>query len=155
MKNIKNLKIVGLGLCLNASLLTGCNSLPFGTGMGIIYYESGEIEGKLSYQDVDNHVKIVTFEENDAEITRLVYVNNYKYTNISLSYYDLESGTLLKTNSNVNDYSKTGENLNIIDTKEFIPYLFVDENIKDKYDVSELIDVYKENYVNKEKVLDK
>lgn len=163
MKNIKNLKVVGLALCMNASILTGCSNkhtVEIYTNLfnsSTITYEENDNEivsvtGNISYNKIVDSVRVVTFESNKKETTRLVYIRVYRndaYT-YNYNYYDLKTGT------NIYSYTESkGEiidstnDINLVNKEPFIPYLMEDDNIQYKYDINELIQLYDEKVKSK------
>ena len=82
--NIKNLKVVAAGLCLGATLLTGCsNKIPHISSNLTI--EDNKVEGNISYQDLDKYAEIIKFEQDGKENVMLCLKNEYFY-NLNTNY---------------------------------------------------------------------
>lgn len=152
MKKNKNLKIIGLALCMNASILTGCGKQHIKIvdyRHHIIYnYDENNtitsIKGTVGYYNVADNIRIVTLRKNDCETTKLMYI---KYDNFdNLNYYDL------KTGDKVVSYKKEdgeqafvpSDDIEIIKSEEILPYLMADDNFKYDYDINEVMQAYNE-----------
>ena len=60
MKGVYYLKILTAGLCLGATLLTGCGE-KITLDNSELKLHSGSVIGPIDYEDLDRYVKIVTF----------------------------------------------------------------------------------------------
>lgn len=151
-KNFKKLKVLSIGLCVGTTLLTGCNNKEhFGTST--ISYESKIPQGKIKYDDLSNHLKIVTLEQNEMTNHLLLMKNIEEYNYDSIYRYDATTYVDLKTGTSiikytVNNDKKTwtiGENLNIIEEQDITGYLLQEDFIKKEYDVNEIITFFEES----------
>ena len=91
MKHIKNLKIIGVGVLLSGISIFLINKYPGDENKSLetltnLSYdtETKKMTGTLSYEEVSENIKIVTFEENGNQFEELMYVYE-KDTNFPLS----------------------------------------------------------------------
>ena len=170
MMKIKNFKVLSFAAMMNAMLLTGChvpadayashNYEPYNPTR--YYLESDEnnnetvvIVGDLSYELVRDNIKIITFATGDVEFTRLVFEreewSNDEPKGAVFRLYDLETGTCIVTyEKGKYDVGASRDNIDVVDINSFLPYIMDDENIKTRYEVQELVDIYNEKVVNAE-----
>lgn len=162
--DIKNLRVMAASLCLGATLLTGCgNKIPDISSK--LTVENNKLEGNISYGDLDNHVEIISFEQDGKENTMLCLktVSSGYYTNGTYSscttYYDLVSGASLIQYIKAKDkvtYS-LGESLSVKEELPLTPYLVTEGFIKSEYTVDEVVEFFNEkvkpSLVSKEKEL--
>lgn len=154
--NIKNLKVLGAGLCLGAVLLTGCGEDRISVGNSDIILEDGKTAGSISYEDIDKCVRIVSFEQDGVINYRLLSVTNglFNYAYASsvnyeyFKYYDLKTGSCVLEyydyyNQEKMEY-KIGEGLNIVEEKSITPYLISEDFIRKQYTVEELLTFFDE-----------
>lgn len=130
------------------------------------FYDTNEIKGKLRYNEIEEFLRIVKFEKEGVTFTKLVtkdidtIYHRYSHREKKYIYADLETGTVLKSYSypekdnesqdielEKNITHKVGENLNILEEKDFSTYLLQQNNLKNIYTVKELVDFYKEKVV--------
>ncbi len=155
------------GALLLSMMLTGCsgdkdNSKKIYVDDTFTYteiiYDEGVITGTLPSSKVDEFVKIITFKQGDVTFTRLVGIENHHNGGVRgpyyriVKYYDLDTGVTLisyinhdtsgKTMESV-DYS-TGENLEIVQVIDFIPYLYQEGKFADTYEINDLLNFYHE-----------
>ena len=150
--NIKNLKVVAAGLCLGATLLTGCsNKIPHISSDLTI--EDNKVEGNISYQDLDKYAEIIKFEQDSKENVMLCLKYYCEYDHYSVSYtnytiYDLMSGTILIQYKKNNDKDEVtyslGESLPIKEELPLAPYLISENFVKSEYTVEEVIEFFNE-----------
>lgn len=157
MKNngIRNLKVLGASLCLSAVLLTGCGETRIQVGKSDIILEEGKTTGSISYEDIDEWVKIVSFEQNGKISYRLLAIeskgyyssdNGYYYCR---DYYDLRTGACLfeyytYPNIKKEDEYIIGESLNLIEEIAISPYLVAEDFVQKEYTVEELLKFFDE-----------
>lgn len=146
--NIKNLKVVAAGLCLGATLLTGCsNKIPHISSDLTI--EDNKVEGNISYQDLDKYAEIIKFEQDGKENVMLCLKNEY-FCNLNTNYtiYDLMSGTSIIKYTKEDDKDEVtyslGESLPLKEELPFTPYLVTEDFIKNEYTVEEVIEFFNE-----------
>lgn len=150
--NIKNLKVVAAGLCLGATLLTGCsNKIPYISSDLTI--EGNKVEGNISYHDLDKYVEIIKFEQDGKENVMLCLKYECWYDHYSVSYtdctiYDLMSGASIIKYTKENDKDEVtyslGESLPIKEELPFTPYLVTEDFIKNEYTVEEVMEFFNE-----------
>lgn len=147
--NIKNLKVVAAGLCLGATLLTGCsNKIPHISSDLTI--EDNKVEGNISYQDLDKYAEIIKFEQDGKENVMLCLKNRYFYNSGSANYtiYDLMSGASIIKYTKEDDKDEVtyslGESLPLKEELPFTPYLVTEDFIKNEYTVEEVIEFFNE-----------
>ena len=175
MKKFKDFKSLYLPVILFGATVTGVcvgaikyawdtehdDRLLFGNSK-ISYSDSdGEViaDGEIPYRDVESYVKVVTYKKDDVIFDRLSVVRSEHHVgsrvsgaHFSRSYTDLESGTELKSyiffdrNDESNCTYSVGEELEIVDVKDFINDLYTNGCIKKSYSVNELLDIYHNNY---------
>lgn len=146
--NIKNLKVVAAGLCLGATLLTGCSNkiLHISSDLTI---EDNKVVGNISYQDLDKYVEIIKFEQDGKENVMLCLKNKYFYKlNTNYTIYDLMSGTSIIKYTKEDDKDEVtyslGESLPLKEELPFTPYLVTEDFIKNEYTVEEVIEFFNE-----------
>ena len=162
--NIKNLKVMAASLCLGATLLTGCgNKIPNISSKLTI--EDNKLEGSISYEDLDEHVEIISFEQDGKENAMLCLKTKYHYYcrlgTFTYTFYDLVSGTtFIKYDEHIASKEKTyslGESLSVKEELPFTPYLVTEGFIKSEYTVDEVVEFFNEkvkpSLVSKEKEL--
>lgn len=165
--NIKNLKVMAASLCLGATLLTGCgNKIPNISSKLTI--EDNKLEGSISYEDLDEHVEMISFEQDGKENAMLCLktVSSGYYDFIfgnCVTYYDLVSGAPLIEYIKVigEDKEKVtyslGESLSVKEELPLTPYLVTEGFIKSEYTVDEVVEFFNEkvkpSLVSKEKEL--
>ena len=180
MKKYDDFKSAVLPLVIFGSIVTGVcvgalkfawdrdhgENLNFGNTK--ISYSKSSADGDIYYKDVENYLKVITFKKDDVVFDRLCVVKS-NYNNgrdggyFSKAYCDLESGTVLQHyifSKNTEDAHRTysvGQELEVVAESDFTNDLYVERNIKQKYSVSELLDVYNSHYNDKDnvKVLEK
>lgn len=150
--NIKNLKVVAAGLCLGATLLTGCsNKIPYIDSKLMI--GNNKVVGNITYEDLDKYVEIIKFEQDGKENVMLCLKYYCDYDHYSVSYtnytiYDLMSGTILIQYKKNNDKDEVtyslGESLPLKEELPFTPYLVTEDFIKNEYTVEEVIEFFNE-----------
>lgn len=147
--NIKNLKVVAAGLCLGATLLTGCSDkIPYISSDLTI--EDNKVEGNISYEDLDRYVEIIKFEQDGKENAILCLKNEFFYLNGSTTYtiYDLTSGaSIIKYTKDDDEDEVTyslGESLSIREELPLAPYLISENFVKSEYTVEEVIEFFNE-----------
>lgn len=146
--NIKNLKVVAAGLCLGATLLTGCsNKIPHISSDLTI--EDNKVEGNISYQDLDKYVEIIKFEQDGKENVMLCLKNRYFYhSGSAYTIYDLMSGASIIKYIKEDDKDEVtyslGESLPLKEELPFTPYLVTENFIKNEYTVEEVIEFFNE-----------
>lgn len=122
----------------------------------IVYQEDGSIVGTLPSNEVDDFVKIITFKQGGVIFTRLIGIEdhgngavrgpNYRIT----KYHDLDTGVTLISYINHDISGKTmddvsysiGENLEIVEVRDFMPYLYQEGKFADQYEISDLLSFY-------------
>ena len=162
--DIKNLKVMAASLCLGATLLTGCgNKIPNISSK--LTVENNKLEGNISYEDLDEHVEIISFEQDGKENTMLCLktVSSGYYTNGIYSsyttYYDLVSGAPLIQYIKAKDKVTylLGESLSVKVELPLTPYLVTEGFVKNKYTADEVVEFFNEkvkpSLVSKEKEL--
>jgi len=160
---VRNLKVAAASLCLSAILVTGCgneaenkNEISFDINSQCISYETGVPTGIISYEYLNNYIKIITLEHGDIEKTILMLkeVTNYAGGRYSepysgLEYIDLKTGTTIikyyydGKYANENSYV-IGENLNIVAEQDITGYLLSENFIKKEYNIEEVITFFEE-----------
>ena len=145
--NIKNLKVIAAGLCLGATLLTGCSDkIPYIDSKLTI--KNNKVEGNISYKDLDKYVEIVNFEQDGKKNVILCLKNRYFYYSGSTSYtiYDLMSGTaIVKYNEDNGEVTYSlGASLPLKEELPLTPYLVTQDFIKPEYTVEEVIEFFNE-----------
>lgn len=124
----------------------------------ICYNEDGTIIGTLPISKIDKFVKIVTFKQGDITFTRLVAIEDHKNGSIHAPHYrivkyaDLDTGTTLIHYTNGDVTGKTsdhisyvmGEYLEIVEVKDFLPYIFQEGRIQETYDINDILAIYHE-----------
>jgi len=163
MRGVKNLKVMAAGLCLGVTLLTGCGKdrVTFidGTSNPItLVLEEGKTSGMISYGDLCEHVKIVTFENvgniqhyllvkvlaNHSNYKDKEDVDNYDF----IRYSDLKTGcVIMEYNYYYNVDKKVlifGEDLIIKDVKDITSYLVMENFVKREYCVEEIFTFFEE-----------
>lgn len=147
--NIKNLKVVAAGLCLGATLLTGCsNKIPHISSDLTI--EDNKVEGNISYKDLDKYAEIIKFEQDGKENIMLCLKNEYFYRHGITIYtiYDLMSGASIIKYTKEDDKDEVtyslGEYLPLKEELPFTPYLVTEDFIKNEYTVEEVIEFFNE-----------
>ncbi len=123
-----------------------------------IVYDEGIITGTLPFSKVDEFVKIITFKQGDVTFTRLVGIENHKNGSMRaphyriVKYYDLDTGTTLISYINHDISGQTmdsirysiGENLEIVEIRDFMPYLYQEGKLSDTYEINDLLSFYHE-----------
>lgn len=152
---IKNLKIVGAGLCLGAVLLVGCGDVNTPLTNSDVVIEDGKMMGIVSYKDLSNFGKVVIFKNSSdiepclliktEEETFAMYGQNY----VTTRYTDFETGTVLieyrdYKNNNFDRFWIVGENLEISSEEDFVTYLLSNGFKKDDYTVDEVLSFFNE-----------
>lgn len=124
----------------------------------IVYDEDGVITGILPSDKVDEYVKIITFKQGDVTFTRLVGIEDHKNGSLHSPYYrivkycDLDTGVTLisyinhDTSGETMDYVSysIGENLEIVEVRDFMPYLYQEGKFADEYEINDLLNFYHE-----------
>ena len=165
--DIKNLKVMAASLCLGATLLTGCgNKIPNISSK--LTVENNKLEGNISYEDLDEHVEIISFEQDGKENTILCLKTKYNYyyrldtlTYITYTFYDLVSGTaFIEYDEHIASKEITyslGESLSVKEELPLTPYLVAEGFMKNEYTVDEVVEFFNEkvkpSLVSKEKEL--
>ena len=160
MLGVKNLRILAAGLYLGVTL-TACggkenpNEIVIGKNI-ILNYESEVPTGTISYENLDECVKVVTLKGETSSFNRLIFLYKVNYTggryrnpHTEVRYTDLKSGITIIDYvdyqlDNEEDYWIVGENLEIIEEICITGYLLQQDFIKREYDVSEIINVSEE-----------
>ena len=145
--NIKNLKVIAAGLCLGATLLTGCsNKISYIDSKLTI--KNNKVEGNISYKDLDEYVEIVKFEQDGKENVILCLKNRYFYYSGSTTYtiYDLMSGTaIVEYNEDNGEVTYLmGGSLSIKEELPLLPYLVSENFLKSEYTVEEVMEFFNE-----------
>ena len=147
--NIKNLKVVAAGLCLGATLLTGCSDkIPYIDSKLMI--EDNKVVGNITYEDLDKYVEIIKFEQDGKENVMLCVKNEWFYRHGITTYtiYDLMSGTSIIKYTKEDDKDEVsyslGESLPLKEELPFTPYLVTEDFIKNEYTVEEVIEFFNE-----------
>ena len=147
--NIKNLKVVAAGLCLGATLLTGCsNKIPYIDSKLMI--EDNKVVGNITYEDLDKYVEIIKFEQDGKENVMLCVKNEWFYRHGITTYtiYDLMSGAYIIKYTKEDDKDEVtyslGESLPLKEELPFTPYLVTEDFIKNEYTVEEVIEFFNE-----------
>lgn len=154
------------GVLLLSMMLTGClgnkdNSKKVYvdntyTYTEIVYAEDGSITGTLPSDKVDEYVKIITFKQGNVTFTRLVGIEDHMNGSIHSPHYrivkycDLDTGVTLisyinhDTSGETMDYIdySIGENLEIVEVKDFMPYLYQEGILADEYEINDLLSFY-------------
>lgn len=153
---IKNLKVLGASFCLGAVLLTGCGEDRIPVGKSDIILEEGKTTGSISYEDIDNWVKIVSFEQNGEISYRLLAVVSSSYCYYDKSpknykrnqYYDLRTGSCVLDYYNYYNQEKIkyeiGKGLNKVGEIDITSYLWSEDFIQKEYTVEELLAFFQE-----------
>ena len=157
MKNneIINLRVLGASLCLSAILLTGCGEEKILVGSSAIIVEEGTTTGSISYENLSNYVKVVNFQQNELNFTRLMIKEEsyitvmYGRSHSKVQYKDLETGA---TFIEYRDYAyadesidwSVGENIVIINEVNITSYLLSTDFVKKEYTVEELLTFFYE-----------
>lgn len=124
----------------------------------IVYAEDGSITGTLPSDKVDEYVKIITFKQGDVTFTRLVGVEDHRDGAVRgphyriVKYSDLDTGVTLISYINHDTSGETmdhvgysiGENLEIVEVKDFMPYLYQEGKFADEYEINDLLNFYHE-----------
>lgn len=152
MKGIKNLKVMAASLCLTATLLTGCGDdkeIKFGNST--VNYENEIPTGKISYNDLNNYVKVIVFEHENASYNRLIIKDKITYAARTREPYDRIQYVDLKNGVPIIDYYDdseigwvVGENLNIIEEKSITSHLLQEDFIKKEYTLDEVMAFFEE-----------
>lgn len=158
MSGVKNLKVVAAGLCLGVTLLTtscgneNTNLIEFGNST--INYETEIPTGKISYNDLNNYVKVIVFEHENISYNRIIikdkvtYSGGLRSTSPSydrIKYIDLKSGIPI-----IDYYDQSeivwivGEDLKIREEKSITSYLLQEDFIKKEYTLDEVMTFYDE-----------
>lgn len=165
MKNIRNLKIIGVGILLSGISIflinkyPGDENKPLETLTNLSYdTETKKMTGTLSYEEVSENIKIVTFEENGNQFEELMYVYE-KDTNFPLSkryayiyqtsYIRLEDGWEMasydyvsKEEQEKRNHIRSYEQFNVIREKNFLDSLLEYVDRKENYEVEEILEIY-------------
>lgn len=153
------------GALLLSMMLTGCGDkdnskkIYVGNKIDITYTSEEGLAGIISQDDVDKYIKIITFKRGDVIFTKLISVkdcyivggrfsSNYK----EIDYVDLDSGTTLISYRNYDTSGETmnnvkyevGENLEIVEVRDFMPYLYQEGKFADEYEINDLVNFYHE-----------
>lgn len=147
--NIKNLKVVAAGLCLGATLLTGCSDkIPYIDSKLMI--EDNKVVGNITYEDLDKYVEIIKFEQDGKENVMLCVKNEWFYRHGITTYtiYDLMSGASIIKYTKEDDKDEVtyslGESLPLKEELPFTPYLVTEDFVKSEYTVEEVIEFFNE-----------
>ena len=154
------------GALLLSMMLTGCSGdkdnskkIYVGDQVDITYSSEEGLIGVISQDDVDKYIKIITFKREDVIFTKLESVRNsyigggrFSSSYIKIDYVDLDSGTTLISYKNYDTSEETmnnvkyevGENLEIVEIKDFMSFLYQEDKFADEYDINDLLSFYHE-----------
>lgn len=165
MLGVKNLRVVAASLCLSITLLSGCGSkenpneiVIDGISKDVVLnYESEIPTGMISYDNVDEYVKVVKIKNETTEFNRLVILDKDYYTgsmrhynpHTDVRYIDLKSGVIIieymdYSSEDEEDYWVTGKNFEVLEEINITNYLLQEDFVKREYEVSEILDFYEE-----------
>ena len=173
LKNNEKKRLRTIAICMGMSVISICgcqkkDSYKINIGNSKIIYEEGNINGNVSYEDIEE-LKIVTIKQGDTTFKKcmIVYKECYGGTrsfNVRYdiyNYIDIETGvTLLKLkDTGVEEYTiLLGEELEIIEEQNFFDFFFDPQNIQREYDINELLTYFHEeieSQLNDENTLSK
>lgn len=153
-KNVKNLRVLTASLCLGATLLTGCGhdaNIYVGDSNIDYYYDDNQIEGKITFGDLNEYGKLVVLKDNGEKFIRLlikekiIYDGGYDSLGAynRTTYKDLETGaTIIDCYDYVNlekETWKKGEDLEIVSEVGINSYLVNNNYVKTDYTVEEVM----------------
>lgn len=160
-KDFQNLrKSLVSGALLLSMMLTGCSGdkddfRQFETDTSNVLYESDNISGRISHEDVDNFGVIITFSL-DTKVYKCIALktiqkwNNFAQTT-EIIYRDLRTGAILYHKvTNIIDGKqevsfKAGESKTILEEEGLAPYLYENDYLAYDYDINEFIEFCNEN----------
>lgn len=162
-KNFLNLRKSLLSGALALSvMLTGCSGEKdsyrrFETDTSNVLYESDNISGRISHEDVDNFGVIITFSL-DTKVYKCIALKTIEETNYmdgrkrtEIKYTDLRTGATIYCkvtdikNENQNTFFRNGENKTILEEESIAPYLYENDYLAYDYDINEFITFCEEN----------
>lgn len=128
---------------LLSMMLTGCYDRRIKVdGEYVTYYDNG-VRATVSYETVDNHFRVVTFSQDEITFTRPVIVNERTHNDIPyIEYIDMEKGMPIIKRYAEGDTIIVGEGIVIEEEKAFTPYLFLEGNVEESYEVKGLVQFY-------------
>ena len=151
--------------------LTGCNSDKIeNTNIEITWENDAVTSGRVPYDDIYGNIKVVILEQNGT-IKPYLMLKELKanmWNGTDLSYIDLKHGTTLVqyhwetiTKPDIeNDKSISitiGKYITILEEQEFYDYIFGLGEIRTKFDINEIIEIYDDEiepqlieYINEE-----
>ena len=149
----------GMLSSLTAVSLTGCGEQDntyrvAKTNIEITYENDEVVSGKVPYDDINGHIKVVILEQNGTIQPFLMIREKKAYASdgTTLSYIDLEHGRTLIKYHWINPYIDVekykpdsipiGKSITILEEQKFYGYLFGLGEIRTEFDVSELIEIY-------------
>ncbi len=154
MLKLNKLKALGFAAMLNAAVLTGCTAqqeVSYEHGPATVYtYEDNDvtIEGKISFKTIHRQVRIIKLSNGEDEFYRLVcvgriYNSDLWSSGIYNSAIDLATGDdVIATSEDIKVGYITNDGYELVDMQPLVPYLIEDDNVKEYYEVQEVVDTY-------------
>ena len=143
----KRALLLGMLANLTTVSLTGCAEKLYCSNMTIKYEDGKANEGNILYNSIYGNIKVLLLEYNGVIKPYLIVIKNcynINYDLVCIEYYDLKSRTLLITMKEDGTVTNGGY-FTILEEHEFMDYFIEVEELKPKYDVTELIDYYDTN----------
>lgn len=128
---------------LLSMMLSGCYDRRIKVDDIYVTYYDNDVGAIVSYETVDNHFRVVTFSQDGISFTRPVIVNERTHNDIPyIEYIDMEKGMPIIKRYAEGDTIIVGEGIVIEEEKPFVPYLFLEGNVEESYEVKNLVQFY-------------
>lgn len=111
----------------------------------IHYDNDNQVTGSLTYQEADEHLRIVILEQDDILFQKLVYVESYLYRGLNqIHYIDFEKNWSMFTyqESVPLGLDDSEGKLQILQEESFMPYLLKEMGLQEDYEAADILDIF-------------